>query len=370
MTIETVFQPQTRRTAHPYFSYEAIRQQPERIAEVFRRERDNIARAAEAAAARKRLLLAGIGSSYHAALAGGSFLRHLTAGRLLAVVEQSFEFVHYPPAVSADDAAILISHRGVRNDSVRALQLLNAAGAYTIGVTGQGTNELAGAARLSIATCEPETAFAHTKSYTAALAALAGVCVGLAERRGLLANPAAARAALEGVAEDVRRALGCESAARVASREIARRERWIFIGAGPNWPTALEASLKAKEMSYFNAEGMETEQFLHGPQVEIDERACVTVFLSGSSADARGRQLLRACGELGALRVAVAARGVDAAGAEHMLEMPSVEEWLTPFVHVVGAQLLSYFTALERRANPDTGREDQPAHARARLQFD
>ncbi len=328
-----------------------------------------MARAAEAAAARKRLLLAGIGSSYHAALVGSFFLRHLTEGRLLAVVEQSFEFVHYPLAVNGDDAAIVISHRGSKNDSVRTLQLLKTAGAYTIAVTGKGGNELTEAAHLSIATCEPETAFAHTKSYTTALAALAGLCADMAERWGLLANAAPVWAGLEGLPGNVSRALECESTARAAAREIARRERWMFIGAGPNWPTALEASLKAKEMSYFSAEGMETEQFLHGPQVGIDERACVTVFLTGSSADARGRQVLRACGELGALRVAVAPAGADGAAAEYVLGMPTVEEWLAPFVHVVGAQLLSYFTALERGAHPDTGREDQAAHARARKQF-
>ena len=370
MAIRTAPPALAKRTAHPFLSYEAIGQQPERIAEVFRRERENITRAGEAAASCKRLLLAGIGSSYHAALVGGFFLRHLTAGRLLPIVEQSFEFVQYPLAAGADDAAILISHRGSKNDSVEALRLLNAAGAYTIAVTGSGPNELAKAARLSIATCELETAFAHTKSYTAALAVLAGVCVELAQRRGLLANPQSAREGLGRIAQYVGDALGCESAAQAAAREIARRERWIFVGAGPNWPTALEASLKAKEMSYSSAEGMETEQFLHGPQAEIDERACVTVFLTGSSADGRAQQLLRACGELGALRVAIAAKGVDAAGAACVLNMPKVEEWLTPFVHVVGAQLLSYFTALERGANPDTGREDQPAHARARLQFD
>lgn len=370
MAIETASQLLGKRTAHPYFSYEAIRQQPDRIGQVFARERANIARAAEAAAARQRLLLVGIGSSYHAALVGGFFLRQLTAGRLLPVVEQSFEFVHYPPAVNADDAAILISHRGSRNDSVGAVRALNAAGAYTVAVTGMGTNDLTEAARLSIATCEPEVAFAHTKSYTAALAALAEISVELAGRLGLLANPASAWAELESLAENVRGALACEPAVRAAAHEIAQRERWIFVGAGPNWPTALEASLKAKEMSYFGAEGMETEQFLHGPQVEIDTRACVTVFLTGASSDARGQQLLRACGELGALRVAVTTAGADGVAAEHVLEMPKVEEWLSPFVHVVGAQLLSYFLALERGANPDTGREDQPAHARAKQLFE
>lgn len=247
MAIETAAQHPGARTSHPYLSYEAIQQQPDRIAQVFLRERASIQRAAEAAASRQRVLLAGIGSSYHAAMVGGFFLRHLTAGRLLPVVEQSFEFVHSPLAVDANDAAILISHRGSKNHSVDAMRILNAAGAYTIAVTGRGKNDLAKGASLSIGTCEPETAFAHTKSYTAALAVLAAISVELAEQRGLLVNRARACAALENLAEDVGRALACESSARTAAREIARRERWVFIGAGANWPTALEASLKDRK---------------------------------------------------------------------------------------------------------------------------
>jgi glucosamine--fructose-6-phosphate aminotransferase (isomerizing) len=123
-------------------------------------------------------------------------------------------------------------------------------------------------------------------------------------------------------------------------------------------------------MCYFAAEGMETEQFLHGPQVEIDGRACVTVHLTGGAGDARGRLLLRGCGELGALRVAVTSSHQEAALADYVIQVPAVDEWLTPFVHAVAGQLLAYFVALERGANPDTGREDQPAHARARRLFD
>jgi glucosamine--fructose-6-phosphate aminotransferase (isomerizing) len=370
MASDILTQPSAHRTGHPYLAYEAIQEQPDRIAQVLINQGASIARAAEAATQRQRLMFAGIGSSYHAALVAAFFVRQLAEGRLLPLVEQSFEFVHYPFAVGPEDAAVLISHRGSKNDSVGAIQLLNAAGACTISVTGREENELARAAQFAITTSEQETAFVHTKSYTAALAALAAFNIEVAAGRGLLENPSPARAALKRLPEQIQQTLECESAARRAAREIARRERWIFVGAGPGWPTALESALKAKEMCYFAAEGMETEQFLHGPQVEIDGRACVTVHLTGGAADARGRLLLRACGELGALRVAVTSSHEEDALADHVIKVPAVDEWLTPFVHAVAGQLLAYFVALERGANPDTGREDQPAHARARRLFD
>ena len=51
--------------------------------------------------------------------------------------------------------------------------------------------------------------------------------------------------------------------------------------------------------------------------------------------------------------------------ADQILLVPEAPEWLSAFVQLVPLQLLSYFIALGRGLNPDTGRQDQPAHAAA-----
>ena len=370
-----------KRTAHPYHMHDAIRRQPDCIAELLGAGREAIERAADRAAARERLVFVGIGTSYHAAQIGEHFLRHLTGGQASALVEQSFELVHYPVALGADDAVIAVSHRGWKNYSVQALRAARAAGALTIAVTGRDGAEMP--ADCVIPTCEQEASFAHTKSYTSALAALAAFVIGVAERRGLLRDAAGARAALEKVPEQMQRALGCEQLCRELARQIAARQRWVFVGAGPNWATAREGALKVKETSYIAAEGFQTEQFLHGPLAEMDSRAALVALLAGAPSDDRLRSVLRAAGELGILRVAIAAEGVASvpagnpsrAAAERsiespaIIEVPRIDEWLSPFVQVVPVQLLSYYVALERGCNPDTGREDQPLHARAREHF-
>jgi glucosamine--fructose-6-phosphate aminotransferase (isomerizing) len=358
-----------KRNAHPYFMHDAIHQQPALIAQVLETERKLIDRAADAAAARKRLVFVGIGTSYHAAQIGEHFLRHLTGGRASALLEQSFELVNYPLALGADDAVIAVSHRGWKNYSVQAIRAARAVGALTISITGRDGGEGIRAADFVLPTCEQETSFAHTKSYATALAVLAAFAIRLAERRNLLGDAAAAQAALGRVPEQIRHALDCETQAREVARQIATCQRWIFVGAGPNWATAREGALKVKETSYIAAEGFETEQFLHGPLAEMDSRAALVALLTGGPGDDRARAILRATGELGVLRVAVAAKGTGDAPTDHRIEVPAVEEWLSPFVQVVPVQLLSYYVALERGCNPDTGREDQPAHARAREHY-
>jgi len=355
--------PETR-TAHPYFYYDAVIAQPVLIERVLDRERQTIELAADAAAAKKRIFFVGIGTSLHAAQVAEHFLRHLTKGQAEARAEQSFEFVHYPFALSADDAVVIITHTGTTSYSIKALDMARAAGALTVAITGEGSGKEIHAADYVITTCAQEVCFAYTKSYSTALAALALFAIGVAERRGVRTQ--AARVGLERLPGFLRQALLSESRVGEIAKHAAAHERLVFFGGGPNWATACEGALKVKETSYVAAEGSENEQILHGPFSEIDSRTTLVALLAGGSADERARTVLRAAGEVNALRAAFTVPGANHdVAAEYVVEAPAVEEWLSPTVLLIPAQWLTYFIALERGINPDTGRQDQSRHARA-----
>ena len=360
------------RTAHPFFMHDAIHEQPDCVAQVLERQRDTIDRAAAAAASRQRILFLGIGTSYHAALLGEHFLRHLTAGRARSQVDTSFQFVHYPIEVGPGDAVVIASHRGYKGYSVQAMARARAAGALTVAFTGEGGSEKIRVADFVIPTCEQENSFAHTKSYTTALAALARFSIGVAERQGHSNSVPAARAALDDVPRLMREALRTEPAARAAATYIAQRHQFVFLGAGPNWVTAMEAVIKVLETSYIPSSGCETEQFLHGPFSQIDARAAAIALVAGVPADARMTSVLEALGALGVARVVVATPGAGtgaAAQAEQRIDVPAVAEWLSPLVLVVPLQLICYYVALDRGTNPDRGRQNEPDHARAQKMF-
>ena len=164
----------------------------------------------------------------------------------------------------------------------------------------------------------------------------------------------------------MRQALTLEPQVREFARRAAPLARMNLFGSGVGWATAREAALKIKEACYIAAEGFETEEILHGPFSEVDSRGSLVGLLTGKPSDDRARQILRAGGELKMLRAAVAVPSANREiSAEHILMVPEADEWLAAFVHLVPLQLLTYFMALERGVNPDTGRQDQPAHAAA-----
>ena len=360
------------RAAHPYYLYDAIHAQPALIEKVLAR-RDAIERAADAMAEKERITFVGIGTSLHAAQIAELSMREFTAGRIWPHFEQSFELVNHPIAFSPRDAVVVITHTGTTTASVAALRAAHDAGVLTVAITG----ELAGAptsteirgADFHIETCDQEVSFAYTKSYTTALAALALMILRIAERKRLLAPGIDVRA-IDRIPAFIRQALTLEPQIREVAKKIAPLARIVLFGAGVGWPTAREGALKIKESCYIAAEGFETEEVLHGPFSEIDSRAALIGLLTGTQSDDRARQILRAAGELKTLRVAIATPSANHdISAEHILVVPEASpktgEWLAAFTHLIPLQLLNYFIALERGLNPDTGRQDQPAHAAA-----
>jgi glucosamine--fructose-6-phosphate aminotransferase (isomerizing) len=352
------------RTSHPFHMYESVRAQPDLIAKIFSR-RSEIEHVADAVAAKERITLVGIGTSLHAARICESWTRELTAGKLRAYVEQSFELVHHPVAFDGNDAVIVITHTGTSSASVEALHRAKASGALTVAITGENCGEGARAADFRIETCEQEKAFAYTKSYTTALAALAVMILRVSQQKKLLAKPAAAQE-LARIPELMQEALLLEPLVRSLARSISQLHRLEIFGSGVAWATASEAALKIKEAAYIAAEGFDTEEILHGPFSETDSRAALIGLLTGSPTDNRARQIFGAAGELGVLRTAISTPSANhEIDAENVLIVPECSEWLAAFVHLVPLQFLTYFLALERGASPDSGRMEQPKHSAA-----
>jgi glucosamine--fructose-6-phosphate aminotransferase (isomerizing) len=352
------------RSAHPYYVYEAIHAQPELIERVLAL-RAEIERAADAVAQKERITFVGIGTSLHAARAAESWMREFSGGRFWAHYEQSFELVHHPIAFGAGDAVIVITHTGTSTASIEALQMARAAGALTMVITGQTSGDGVRGADFHIQTCEQELAFAYTKSYTTALAALALLIARVIERKKLLVG-AQPIEALERVPHLLRQALQLEPAMREWAKRVAPLARIEIFGSGAAWATASEAALKIKEACYIAAEGFETEEILHGPFSETDSRGSLVGLFTGGATDERGHQILRAAGELKMPRAAIAVPSANHdLSVEKILEVPQAPEWLAAFVHLIPLQLLTYFLALERGVSPDSGRMEQPAHAAA-----
>jgi len=344
------------RAAHPYYMHDAIYAQPGALRLVERGNEAALSAAATALRGVNRVWLAGVGSSWHAALVG----EHLLAGlgklgaKARAVVAS--EWTAYGPVPEAGEALVALSHRGSRV-AADAATLAAGRGAVTVGVTGKGVT-LAGVTH-ALHTADVETSGAHTVGYTAALAALALLA---AEVSGA----DAARRALGAIPDLLAFLLGQESWDDLGARLAGRRRFW-FVGGGPNAATAREGALKLSETAWLPAVAFEPESFLHGPSAALEADDALVLIAPPGPARARALDVARAARAIGA-EVLMLAREDDreAAGLGETIALPEVDEALSPILAVVPLQLLAYHVAVARGRNPDLLRADDPAHARAR----
>jgi len=370
---QSIIDPSKARAGHPFHMFEAIAAQPAAIAEVVARNREGIAALARALKQAPSLTLAGLGTSLNGAIFGEYWLR--TIGRMASVrAVSSFDVVNYGLKPQAGGALLVLSHRGWKQCSARAVAEAKAAGVMTAAICGQGPDEGARVADHLLLTTEQEQSAAHTKSLTAAMALLFALALELRSPGGSGDDleTQRLRGEFETIPEMMRRRLGDDSRERDAAEQMRNYRRIMVLGGGPNYPTAREIALKLKETSFAYAEGMQIEEFLHGPISSADRDTLVIIASGGGAAGARAEQLANALGEIGAERLGIYTRAGSALAeaVDVGIQVEGEEEALSPFALLLSLQLFTYWMAVKRGSNPDLAHRDDARHAKASGHFD
>ena len=353
--------------------YHSIHAQPEAIRALLT-DWDGPKQAAKQLVQAGRVLLCGIGTSFHAAIVGEYMLR--VAG-VEAWALRSFEFVQYPRPLHHDDAVIMISHRGNKQLGTLAIERVKQTDLPLIGITGKDS-KMSGA-DITLETVPQDPSSTHSISYIGTLTRLAQIAAQLAEIKGDLEQARRLKEGLAQVPALIERTLARESDIRqIAQEAVKQRRRIYFVGAGPNAATAPEGALKAKEAAYVTTEGFELEQAIHGPLVAFEaEDLLIPISVKGTG-QARMAELLLALSEIGSrLWLIGDAPSEETAallqrnnwGSFSLFEGAELPEELTPLLTVVPTQLLAHFLAEARGTNADVFRLDHAAYKQAMTRF-
>jgi len=284
------------------------------------------ARAAELLAD-KRVLLAGTGTSWHAANHGAWLLR---AAGVEAWAIQPLDAALDGPQPQAGDALVLLSHTGIKRYSAELRERARAAGVATLAIGGIDRPGV------DLPTVERESSAAYTASHLGALMRLAQLAAELGAPLGDL------QAVPDAVAAELER----------PSRGVAVPERLLeYTGASANAWTAAEGALKVRETARLASEGLMVEQLLHGPAVALDARDAL-VCLDG--------------GGPGAERLEEVACTVEAGGATvHRIAARELGEQLSIFPLTVAVQRIALEAAEALGTDPDAFGYDVPGREAA-----
>lgn len=339
--------------------YQTMHQQPAVVRRLLDEGWSPAAQAAEMLVDATRVLVVGIGTSYHAALMGSWFLRSAGAD---ARAIHSYDFANYPHnfAIGEGDAAIIMSHSGVKTYSQIALERAKEAGARVLSV-GSLTAEHPGS-ELILRTTEREKSAAFTASHMGAMAVMAQVATELGERNGTPATEGF-RAAMEAIPDQIQSMLDRQSEVTPVALRAAGRRNYA-TGAGPNEYSAIEAVIKVREAAYGWIDALGLEQFLHGPIVSFNAGdGAIVINVSGASEQRVNEVAVMLAGAGGDLWIV--GKPVDGVADARTFAVPETVEDLSPLLTVVPMQMLAYEMAVVKGVHPDTFRRDQPKWSQA-----
>jgi glucosamine--fructose-6-phosphate aminotransferase (isomerizing) len=320
--------------------------------------------ARQALVGRDSILIAASGSSRHAGLAGEILFEDLAG--IAVDVEYASEYIYRSTQTLHNPCFVVISQSGETADTSEALREAIARGSSTIAITNKPESLMAKLAGCSLPTLAGiERAVPATKSFTTQLAVISLLALYTARIRGcmtravveshlahLFAVPAAMKAALPRWEEKVSQIAGT----------LGEAETFLFLGRGIHYPIAREGALKLKESAYIQAEGYPTGELKHGPNALVNRNSPLVVLATCDPAEPdavlryeKTFNLVNDMRKQGAQILSIVTEGdTRVAGlSDHVVEVPSAAEYISPLYEVVPLQLLAYFMAIGRGIDVD-----------------
>ncbi len=316
---------------------------------------DNIDRFRKA----RRILISACGTSWHAGLIGKYLFEYYC--KIPVEVEVASEFRYRNPVIFADDVMIAISQSGETADTLAAIELAKEKGAFVYGVCNVVGSSIVRATNTGTYThAGPEIGVASTKAFTTQVMVLTMIALSVAKELKTIEQEDYKRlvAELLEVIPMVEEILKSNKEIEDISKVFTYAKNFIYLGRGYNYPVALEGALKLKEISYIHAEGYPAAEMKHGPIALIDEEMPVVVI---APKFAHYEKILSNVQEVKARKgrvISIVTKGDVAIKAlsDYCIEIPEIEESLSPLLTIIPLQLLSYYVAVAKGRNVDQPR--------------
>jgi glucosamine--fructose-6-phosphate aminotransferase (isomerizing) len=307
----------------------------------------------------KRMIIVACGTSWHAALVG----KFLIEGhcRIPVEVDIASEFRYRDPVVDEHTLVMVISQSGETADTLAALREAKARGAMNMAICNVVDSSIARESSGVIYThAGPEIGVASTKAFVTQLTALYLFTIRLGRATCAIDATTGHRMidALKKTPALLEEVLKLNAQTERIARKYMNARDFLYLGRGRNFPIALEGALKLKEISYIHAEGYPAGEMKHGPIALIDEEVPVVMLVPRNSAFEKTISNMEEVIARSGRVIAICTAGDSGAmeRAEDVIEIPSIDEDLDPFLLSVPLQLLAYHIAVLKGTDVDQPR--------------
>ena len=325
---------------YAHFTIKEISEQPDTILRAVDNNQiqqlvDNIKQA-------KNLYITGSGTSYNAAEIAKYLMSKFAKIKINTLISSELPFS--PNEIEPNSTLITISQSGESADVLEAVKIAKESNAKILSIVNLLNSSLSQQSSLAIGlNCGPEIGVAATKSFTSQLAILYKITDQLCNG---CVNPDWKK-----VSDAISQVLSNNLKIKELAKNLKEITDIYVLGRGIHLPIAREAALKLKELSYIHAEGIAGGELKHGPLALMDSNVYVIII---NPSDSTYNDTLNSANEIkarGAKIIGISDKKNDV--YDHWIEIPSVDEALYPIVEIVPIQLLAYYSALEKKTDPD-----------------
>src|SRR5262245_58022490 len=296
-----------------------------------------------------RVVLTGCGTALHAGMVGEYLLEKLA--HLPTEVEYAGEFRHRNTPMTSDTLVFAISQSGETADTLGALRESRRKGFRTLGICNNVASTIARESDGGVYMhAGPEIGVAATKSFTSQVTILTLLGLLLGRMRHLsTAEGTCIIEALEGLPEKIEQVLKTSDQIREIAQKYVNATGMLFFGRQFNFPIALEAALKVKEITYLYAEGHPSAELKHGI-IALVRPELPSVFIAPDDAvfpkNLNNIEQVRA--RKGPIIVVTTASGAGKLHgiADDVVVVPDADDVVMPVLTVIPLQLLAYHLAV------------------------
>ncbi|MGP8291659.1 glutamine--fructose-6-phosphate transaminase (isomerizing) [Vreelandella zhanjiangensis] len=277
-------------------------------------------------------------------------------------VEIASEYRYRQSVANPKQLVVVISQSGETADTLAALQHAKSLGhTHTLAICNVPESAIVRETALRFITrAGPEIGVASTKAFTTQLSALFLLTLLLAKANQRLSedDEKAYLDELRHLPIAVDKVLALEPSIEAWAKQFANKQHALFLGRGRHYPIALEGALKLKEISYIHAEAYPAGELKHGPLALVDSQMPVVVVAPNDEMLEKLKANMQEVSARGG-QLYVFADGdsaVKSSESVNVLLMPEHYGLLSPVLHVVALQLLSYHVALVKGTDVDKPR--------------
>jgi glucosamine--fructose-6-phosphate aminotransferase (isomerizing) len=311
----------------------------------------------------QRIVIVACGTSYHAGLIAKYVIEQWA--RIPVETITAAEFRYCNPIVGPETLCIAVTQSGETADTLVGIRQAREQGVPVIAIT----NVVASAiTRLSDAVlylqAGPEIGVVATKTFITSVTVLYLLGLYLAQQRGCMTSEETGKVleALERVPNQIQQVLDSATSPgdviEPLAKSLSHSSSMMFIGRGVGFPTALEGSLKLKEISYIHAEGLPAGELKHGSIALLDPDTPLIAVATASHVYEKVVSNMQEVRARDARVVVVATEGDEGIRkhADDVLYVPSTMEALSPLLAIIPLQLFAYHAAVARGCNVDQPR--------------